>query len=244
MPYFIVSIVIQLALVVHILKTGRNMTWVFIVLFFPLIGTLAYVIVELLPEWTRGPTAHSAKRKFSKAINPNKDLHAASQNLAVADTVQNAMALAEECLEKGRYEEARQLYERSLRGVHADDPHLLLGLANAQFGVGDFAGTVKTLDLLKETNPKHRSAEGHLLYAKAQEQLGNSDAAIHEFEALTKYYSGPEPTCRLAVILKSKGRVEEANALFAKVLNESKVAGKHYNTLHKEWVALARREGT
>ena len=242
MPYFIVSLVIQLALVVHILRTGRNMTWVFIVLFFPLIGTLAYVIVELLPEFTQSRTARGAKRKLTKAINPDRDLQAASQNLARADTVQNAMALAEECLGKERYEEARQLYERCLRGLHADDPHLLLGLARSQFGLGDAAATIATLDLLKEKNPKHKSPEGHLLYAKAQEQQGNTDAAIHEYRALTRYYAGPEPVCRLASILKSQGNSQEARALFEKVVNESKVAGKHYNSIHKEWVALARRE--
>ena len=50
MPIFILSILIQLALVVHAIKTGRNSSWVFILLFFPLIGGLAYLIVELLPS--------------------------------------------------------------------------------------------------------------------------------------------------------------------------------------------------
>jgi hypothetical protein len=244
MPYFIVSLVIQLALVVHILKTGRNMTWVFIVLFFPLIGTLAYIIVELLPEWTNSPSAHRARRTLSSVVNPDKNLHQASRSLAVADTVQNAMALAQECLDKSRYGEARQLFERSLRGVHADDPHLLLGLAQSEFGLGDFGGTVKTLELLKEKNPGHRSPEGHLLYAKAQESLGNTEEAIHEYQALLTYYAGPEPACRLASIFKARGYVQEARALFGKVVTESKIAGKHYNTIHKEWVALAQREYT
>lgn len=242
MPFFIVSLVIQVALVVHILKTGRNVSWVFIVLFFPLIGSIAYFIVELWPELTHSPTAHSARRKLAGVVNPNKDLQDASRNLAVADTVQNAMALAEECLEKQRYGEARQLYERCLRGVHADDPVALFGLARSQYGLGDFAGVVKTLDLLKERNPDHRSPDGHLLYAKALEQLGSTDAAIHEYDVLTTYYAGPEPACRLGAILKARGKADEARALFQRVVNESAIAGKHYNALHKEWVAMARRE--
>lgn len=242
MPYLILSLIVQLALVVHILKTGRNMAWVFIVLFFPVIGTLAYLIVEVLPEFSSGPTARRAQRKLSNVVNPNRDLNEASRNLTVADTVQNAMALARECLDKGRYDEARQLYERCLRGVHADDPHLLLGLAQSQFGLGDFAGTIATLDVLKEKNPAARSPEGHLLYAKAQESLGNTDQAIEEYRALLGYYSGPEPACRLASILKARGQTQEAQELFGRVVDESRVAGKHYNTLHKEWVALAQRE--
>lgn len=59
------------------------------------IDILSYVIVELLPEWTRSRTARNLGRSVAKAVNPNKDLQQAAQNLAVADTVQNALRLAE-----------------------------------------------------------------------------------------------------------------------------------------------------
>jgi hypothetical protein len=241
-PILILSLIIQLALVVHIIKTGRNMTWVFIVLFFPLVGTLAYVIVELLPEWTGSRSGVQLRRKLTRLANPDRDLQQASQNFAVADTAQNAMTLARECLTKGRFAEARDLYERALRGVHADDPALLLGLAQARFGLGDAAGAVGTLDELKRSNPDYSSAEGHLLYARARQQLGDIDAAIHEFEALTAYFAGPEPACRLAELYKSRGRTAEARSLFERVVNESRIAGRHYNALHREWVEMARRE--
>jgi hypothetical protein len=235
-------VIVQLALVIHILKTGRSTTWVFIVLFFPLVGALAYVIVELLPEWTNSRSGVSVKRKLAKLANPDRNLQAASQQLAVADTVQNAMQLAEECMAKGRFEEARDLYQRALRGLHEDDPVLLLGLARARFGAGDAVGTVETLDLLKARNPGHTSGDGHLLYAKAKEQLGELTAAIEEYEALVGYYAGPEPACRLAGIYKSQGRTAEAQALFQKVIVQSRIAGRHYNSIHKEWVDMAKRE--
>jgi hypothetical protein len=239
---FLISLIIQLALVVHIIKTGRNMTWVFIVLIFPVVGTLAYLIVELLPELTGSRSGVQMRRKLSRLANPDRELKNASRNFAVADTVQNAIALAEECLSKGRYEEARDLYARALRGLHEDDPVLLLGLARAQFGLGDAAGTVATLDLLKEKNPGHTSAEGHLLYAKAKEKAGDTAAAMAEYKALAGYYAGPEPACRLASILKAQGRTDEARELFQKVVNQSAIAGRHYNTIHREWVDMARRE--
>lgn len=242
MPYLILSLVIQLSLVVHILKTGRNVTWVFIVLFFPLVGTLAYVFVELLPEWTGSRSGLTLRRKLAKLANPDRGLKQATQNFAVADTVQNTIVLAEECLAKERYAEAAELYQRAMRGVHEDDPVLLLGLARAKFGLGDAAGTVASLDLLKERHPGHTSPDGHLLYARAREALGETGAAVLEYEALVGYYSGPEPACRLAAILKQQGRNAEARELFQKVLNESRIAGRHYNTLHKEWVEMAQRE--
>lgn len=242
MPYLILSLVIQLALVVHIIKTGRNMTWVFIVLFFPLVGTLAYLIVELLPEWSNSRSGVTARRKLTRLANPEGSFKNASRNFEVADTAQNAIRLAAEYLEKQQYQQATELYQRALRGIHADDPVLLLGLARARFGLDDATGAVQALDLLKEKNPGHASPEGHLLYARAKERLGDLHAAAHEYEALAGYYSGPEPTCRLAAIYKAQGRTEEARALFQKVVHISRIAGRHYNDLHKDWVAMAQRE--
>src|SRR6185295_2701869 len=242
MPILAVSILLQLILIVHVIKTGRNTIWVFVLLFAPVVGGLAYLIVELLPEFMNSRGARRARRKVAKAVNPNRDLKEASQMLAVADTVQNSMTLANQHLERSQFQEAEELFARSLRGVHADDPDILFGLAKAQFGLGKFGDVVSTLDRLRTTNPKSRSADGHLLYARAHEELGHAAQARTEYEALAKYYPGPEPRCRLALILKSQGDVDGARELFRHVVNESEVSGRHYNTLHKEWVALARRE--
>jgi hypothetical protein len=242
MPILAVSILLQLILIVHVIKTGRNTIWVFVLLFAPVVGGFAYLIVELLPEFMNSRGARRAKQNVVKAINPNRDLKEASLNLAVADTVQNSMILANQHLERSQFLEAEELFSRSLRGVHADDPDILFGLAKAQFGLAKFGDVVTTLDRLRTTNPKSRSADGHLLYARAHEELGHVSQAKTEYEALAKYYPGPEPRCRLALILKSQGDVEGARELFRHVVNESEVSGRHYNALHKEWVALARRE--
>lgn len=242
MPFFIVSILVQLTLVVHIIKSGRPMTWVFIVMFFPLVGSLAYMILELLPEWNNSPAARNVRRKLDQKLNPDRAFNAASLNLDVADTVQNAMALAEECMLKGRYREARELYQRSLRGIHADDPELLMGLARAQFGEQDYPATLATLDLFKQHHPKKTSADGHLLYARALEGAGQLEAAIEEYEALVRYYPGPEPACRLALICKARGASQRATSLLEQVVKQSRIGGRHYQQLHGEWVALAQRE--
>lgn len=242
MPILVLTILIQLALVVHVLKTGRNTIWVFILLFAPFIGGLAYFIVELLPEIMNSSGARKAKRSVTNAIDPNRDLRNASQLLAVADTVQNSLILANQHLERSQYKEAAELFARSLRGVHADDPHILFGLAKAQFGLTEYANVIQTLDRLAQANPKARSGDMHLLYARAQEESGAIDAAKTEYEALAKYFPGPEPRCRLGLILKAQGDVEGARKLFQAVLGEADVAGRHYSVLHKEWIALARRE--
>lgn len=242
MPFLVLTYLIQIALIVHVIKTGRNTIWVFVLLFAPFIGGIAYFIVELLPEIMNSRGARKAKRSVTNAIDPNRDLRSASQQHAVADTVQNSLVLANQHLERAQYRDAADLFARCLRGLHADDPDILFGLARAQFGLAEYGNVIQTLDRLKATNPRSRNADSHLLYARAQEESGAIDAAKVEYEALAKYYPGPEPRCRLGLILKSQGDLEGARKLFLGVLGESDVAGRHYNQIHKEWVALARRE--
>ena len=243
MPLAVLSIIVQLALVVHVIKTGRNTIWVFIVVFLPLIGCLAYFIVELLPELTNTRGARNARRSLAKTVDPDKALREASEQYALARTAQNAMTLAREHLQRDNFSAAKELYERSLSGVHSDDPDLLLGLAAAHFGLAEYAATLSCLDTLKKKNPGKTGQDGHLLYARALEALGRNDDAVHEYEALVGYCSGPEPSCRLGTLLKAQGRADEARAVFESVLARSKTAGNHYNTLYRDWIALAQREG-
>lgn len=243
MPILILSTLVQLALIVHVVKTSRSMTWIYILLFFPVIGAIAYLIAELIPEWSNSPRGHSMRRGLSKTLNPDRDFKHASRNLAIADTVQNALALGRELLERGAHAEALSLFQHNLSGVHATDPELLFGLAQAHFGLAEYPQAQDALDRLKEHNPGSTSAEGHLLYARTLEGLGQTAAAIAEYEALAGYYSGPEPACRLARIYKQQGNTTRASQLFQEVLTKSEISGKHYNKLYREWIQAAREEG-
>jgi hypothetical protein len=233
---------VQLVLIVHVIKTGRSVIWVFVLLFFPVIGGFAYLIVELLPEFTNSPSARSMRRGLARTLNPNRGLQDASRNLTIAHTAQYAIELGNELLERSQYADAKAVFEGGLQGIHAHDPELLLGLANAHYGLGAYPEALEALDTLKEHNPESTSAEGHLLYAKALEGVDRTDAAIEEYEALMRYYSGPEPLCRLAKILKARGDTGQANELFQKVVRTSETAGKHYNRMYREWVRMAKDE--
>jgi hypothetical protein len=50
------TIILQIVLAVHAVRTKRPFTWVFIILIFPVMGSLIYIIAELIPEWERNNT--------------------------------------------------------------------------------------------------------------------------------------------------------------------------------------------
>ena len=47
------TVVLQIVLAVHAVRTRRPFIWVFLILIFPLMGSLIYIIAELIPEWER-----------------------------------------------------------------------------------------------------------------------------------------------------------------------------------------------
>lgn len=241
MEIYIITILIQLALVVHIIRTGRNTFWIFVVIFAPLIGALAYFIVEILPGLGHSRVVHKANKAILDTVNPNRDVHQLTDTLAVANTVDNILNLANALEERGSYDDALALYAKAQMGMYADDPYILLGKARVLYKKSDFENAKETLDVLIAKNPDFKSPEGHLLYAKSLEGVGDVEKAKHEYETLCEYYSGPEPKCHYARLLKAEGQNEKAFALYQEVVTASKINGRHYNQLYKEWVNIAKQ---
>jgi hypothetical protein len=242
MPFLILSILIQVALVVHIVRTGRAFFWVWIVLIFPPVGPLAYIIVEILPDIGRSRFVRDVKHAVRNMIDPHRDVRLHSEALEVSATVENSIKLANMLRDKGNLQEALELYTKAQTGLYATDPALLLGKADILYRMKSFTTARETLDFLIKENPDYKSPDGHMLYATCLDAEGNESAAIHEYEILCKYYPGPEPKCRYGLLLKRKGEMEKARELFQEVQTAAKRSGKHYHKLHKEWIELAQKE--
>jgi hypothetical protein len=226
---------------IHAGKTGRPQFWFYILIFVPGLGTLAYVLFELVPEWLDSYQGRKAQKTVSRLIDPEKAYKALRYAVETSPTVENMARLAEECIALSRHKEAAELYEACLQGIHASDPPLLLGLARAQFGLEHHAEAKATLDRLRAANPDFQSADGHLLYARTLEGLGDLAAAREEYEAVRAYYPGPEASCRLAMLLQKMGEEDAARALFRDIRRALERSPRHVRKMHDEWYALAGR---
>jgi hypothetical protein len=81
-----------------------------------------------------------------------------------------------------------------------------------------------------------------LTYARALEGSGATERALEEFDALARYYPGAEARVRQALLYKKLGRTERAAEVFAAVLNDARLAPKHFRRSQREWIELAERE--
>jgi len=242
MPLIILSLIVQIAFVVHVLKTGRNERWIYIVMFLPVAGSAAYFIVELLPDLLAGPGGRKARKTAGNILNPNKDLNAASRDLQVADTVQNNQRLAEELMEQGRFDQADGLLQKCLTGLNQHNPKIMAALAKCQFEQGQHGAARDTLDTLIKENPDYKDQDSHLLYARSLQQQGDIAAATAEYDTLVGYYTGPEPAYHYAMMLKANGDEQQARLLLQNIVDKARLSPKHYTSLHKKWINLACNE--
>ena len=242
MPFGIGIVVLQVIAVVHVLRTGRPMWWLLLIIMVPGIGCIAYFIVEVLPSLGNNPAARRAWRRAQKAIDPNRGLREGSLNYERSQNIESAAKLADELTKAGRHAEAIRICNEARTGIFVDDPKILLALANAQIAAGDHAATIATLDHLRAQNPGFRSADGHLVYARALEESGANERAVEEYAALAKYYPGAEARVRHALLHKKLGQTERARELFDALLKDARLAPKHFRTSQREWIEMAERE--
>ncbi len=242
MPFIGLTTLMAVIAIVHVIKTGRSQLWIMALLSLPGIGVLAYLIVEVLPEFFGGRAGRNASRNIGKVLNPNGSLDEAKREYAIAGTAKNAVNLADIHFEKDQFSEASALYREALTGLNEHNPDTLRKLAASEFGVGNFDQAKSLLDLLIEKNPDYKNQDAHLLYARTQEALGDFDAATEEYEALVKYYSGPEPSYRFGMMLLSQGNDAGAQELFKSVVEKAELSPKHYSSMHSEWIRLSKAQ--
>jgi hypothetical protein len=242
LPVSILSLLIQAALIVHVIRTGRNTLWIFAIGFLPGIGSLAYVIAEILPDLFGGRTARRAKTGMQRMIDPNRDLRRAAAEVEISGNVDARRRLGEELFERGQLDEAIEVYRGGLKGIFEFDPTLLLGLAKAQFGKQDFSGARATLEGLSQHNPDFKSADAQLLYARTLEAQDALEEAEREYALIAPGYPGAEARLRYGVLLKRRGKLQESQRVLKDLLDGAKLGPAHYRKAQSEWLDRARRE--
>jgi hypothetical protein len=241
MPFALIAFVVEILLIVHVLKTGRDFRWIFLLLFLPGIGAVVYLVIEVLPGMTGSATGRRTARRVGRLVDPGRDLRQQKLEYDRNRSVETTTRLAAELVRDGKCDEAIEVCERAREGLFADDPTLLLALANAQFGKGSFDAAIASLDTLREKNPDFRSPDGHLLYARALESAGRSQEAIAEYEALAGYYPGAEARVRLAQLHQRLGNHDVAAAMFGQIVEDARLAPKHFQRAQREWIDIAKK---
>jgi len=226
---------------VHASKRGRTQ-WLYIILFFPLVGCIVYIITYMLPDMRVDSAVVSTGNKIVKKINPTRDLIRLKKQLEFSDTIANRQALANEYMSLGGYEDAVVLYESCLEGHYENDPNMMVDLANALYLNESFEEAKEQLLKIKKNHPKSRNKDAFLLLAKTYERLDQIDQALKEYESLIDIYPGEEARCRYALLLKKTGSSQQANQMFNEIIFGASRSPRYYRKSQRKWIEIAKQQ--
>jgi hypothetical protein len=241
-PIFLVALVLQVVLIIHCVRTGRNTVWIWVLALLSLPGAIAYIAVEIIPSLWRSPGTGRALRGVRRALDPGQQLRRYELAAQRTGDVASRQRYAEELMRQGQAAQAVAVYGQTLSGLYEHDPNLMLGLAQAQFAAGEAGAARETLDRLIAKNPGFKSPEGHLLYARALEGEGNLPKALEEYAAVASYFAGAEAPLRHALLQVKLGQHAAARQTLSALLEHAQLAPRHYRQAQEQWLAAARRE--
>ncbi|MGF6598093.1 hypothetical protein P3T23_002810 [Paraburkholderia sp. GAS448] len=245
MPYFGIGlhVIVAICFAVHAVRTGQGMYWLFILFAFPMLGSVVYFFAIYLPSLRQSRSARVATRAIAQFVDPNRAVREARAEFDRAPTVQHRMRLGADLLAAGNAGEALEHYQAAANGPFANDPTLLLGLAQAQFSVGNHAAADATLSSLFAANPQaRRQPEPALLYARTLSALGAPGTRAAFEQALT-CASDAAPRCLFADWLA--GQTDEADhrratSLYTEIAHDAKYWPRHAREHNREWLQRAQ----
>jgi hypothetical protein len=199
-----------IALCIHVVRTGQPLIWLSVILFLPGLGGVIYLIVVVLPSLMGGTAAQKLGQAARQTLDPHREYREAKAAYDDAPTVRNQSRLAAASAHMGRHAEAERLYAEAAQGVHAEDPVLLLGRANALIELARAAEALPVLERLTREIDGGHTPGADLALGRAYEALGRDEEADRAYRAAVERLPGLEAIGRYAAFMARTGRRAEA----------------------------------
>ncbi|HEY1638758.1 MAG TPA: hypothetical protein VGF62_09555 [Rhizomicrobium sp.] len=237
----ILVLLIQFAFAAHVIRSGRSYIWILPIMFLPLVGCIAYLVFAIVPDMARSDTARRFADDMASTVDPGRAYREKKRQVEMVGSAQSKRELADECIKRGYFQDAVDLYQGALGGGFENDPALLHGLARAKLLAGDGAGAQAAYEKLKAADPVAFSADAELDYARALALQCKNDEALAQYERVVPKYPGEEARCRYALLLEKLGQHERAQRVFREIVESVRGAPSYYRNRQREWVKIARQ---
>ena len=237
----IIVLLIQFAFAAHVFRSGRSYLWILPIIFLPLIGCLAYLAFAILPDMARSNTARRLTDDMVNTVDPGRGYREKKRQVELVGSAQAKRELAQECIKRGYFQDAIDLYQSAMQNGFDNDPALLHGLARARLLAGDGTGAQETYEKLKAADPVAFSADAELDYARALALQDKNDEALIQYERVLPKYPGEEARCRYALLLEKLGQHERAQRVFKEIVESVSGSPSYYRSRQKEWYRIAKQ---
>jgi hypothetical protein len=229
----------SILMAVHVVRSGQPYLWLWAILVLQPFGGLVYLAVVVAPELLGQPKAQRLGQSARRALDPGREYREAKAALEATPTVRNQSRLAAAAAALGRHEEAERLFAEAAHGVHADDPALLLGLANARLALGRPADALAALAHLGEDRVDERTPHSTLALGRAYDGVGRVEEAQAALREAAATVPGFEGQGYYAAFLARHGRREEARELIADMDRRLRTVTPQFRKEGRAWRDLA-----
>lgn len=182
LPYLL-----QLLCIVHIVRTGREYYWIYIIIFVPIIGGVAYIVVEILPSLIHGRGTVRLPSTYVdivvRSISPTARLKRFERDVAFSPTHENKRVLADEYLACGDHEKALAIYQALATGTWSRDPELTFLRAKCLYALGKYKEGFALVTALESGGYTYRKESEVLVKLKLLERLDPNTVATAQLYA-------------------------------------------------------------
>lgn len=219
---FLATLACQVACVVHCVRNGRNTLWIWPVVLVPLVGCIAYFIVEVMPGMSGNRHVRTMRAQAAKAIDPEREVRMARDALGLADTIANRIRLADALAAVRRPNEAIPLYREAIAAQPLPDGRTETKLANVLFEDGKIDEAQEVIERIEQPSGQSERDRLSLLRARIYDHLGHKDEALAIYKDIVTRMPGEEARCRYAALLLELGRKREALGVLEEVEDRMK----------------------
>ena len=235
--YYYIILGLQAICVIHCLRRNNQQKWIWIIVFLPLIGCIAYIFTEIFTRREIDQVTTGVNSVF----NPSGKIRKLESRLQFADTFENKIALADAYLAAGATEKAIALYESSLTGYFTENEYVSAQLIAAYAIMKRYEEIIPIAKRIYKL-PQFARSRAHMLYAVALEHTGNKEQAEKEFKMMSSKFAYFEARYNYGLFLYRDNRIDEARSVFTEMLNEKDHLTGFEKRNNFKWFNEAREE--
>ena len=222
--------IIQIIAIVHFIRRRPEMFWLWIIIIGGWIGSLVYIFMEVIPDFTQGKEIGYLSRR--------RRILQAEEQVTANPSAGNYEELADLYLEDGKLTKARECYNKSI-SARTDSPDPFYRRALCNIGLNDFAAAVPDLERVVEKDPKYDFYRAQGLLAHAYANTGRKEEAQRLFENVVDVSTISETWYNYGVFLKQQGRGAEARQWAEKILSKKHGMPMYLKRRERPWFRKA-----
>ncbi|MCU0291491.1 MAG: hypothetical protein MUF10_05800 [Thermoanaerobaculaceae bacterium] len=234
----VVPIGLAILAIAHIVRNGSDWWWIPLVLFFPLLGPVAYFLsVGALGAAGKGA---GPWRQYSSQRAARTRIAEAQARLQHAPLPAVAAELAEDLASLGRHAEAEVHFRAALAKL-PDRLDIAHGLALSLMAQSRCAEALPLLETVCARDPRFRYGDALLRLAQCLGESGQDERQEAVLRELGRQSNNAEGRVRLAALLARTGRLDEARQLATVLLRDAPAWPRYLRNQNRRWVRLARQ---